>query len=680
MIYSDSPSAGRSEDATFSGRGGQRTRESIKVIRRSINSDKVLAFLFLLAAAPVRGQAPPPYTITTIAGQLGGTPTYSGDGGVATSAFLWGPSGLIFDSSGNLDIGDTDNQVVRQINASGTISTIAGSCTATPCVGAFSGDAGAATKAGLDNPSGLAFDSKGNLYIADTDNFEIREVTNGTINTVAGHNSSGASFSGDLAAATSAQLWNPSSVAVDPSGNFYIADAFNNVVRVVCETQTPIACTNIEFGSDTWAAGDINTFSGDNAMGAGYQGDGGPATGALLNNPSFVLLDAAGNLYISDAGNNVIRKVNTSGIISTIVGDGTGLAGYQGDGGPANQAQLNNPKGLAFDSSGNLYIADTDNCVIRMVALNNNIYTIAGNQSAGCGASGNLGPATSAQLNLPAGVAVTGGKIYIADTGNNAIRLLTPAPELPQINAGGVITAGSFGASTTVAPGSWIEIYGAYLASDARSWGTADFNGSNAPISLDGTSVTVGGQSAFVAYISPGQVNVQTPSNITAGTQPLILKTQFGATAAYSLAIGTAPGIYAPSILNIGGNQYAGALLANSSTWVLPAGAVLGLTSQPAAPGDIITMYGVGFGTVTPAVAAGQLVPTTEQTALTAPVQILFGTTPATLPYQGLAPGFVGLYQFNVQVPTVAAGNAVPLTITQGGVTLPQTLYTAVGN
>jgi trimeric autotransporter adhesin len=658
------------------------------VIRRLINSDKphalnlfALALLFILAAVAVRAQTAPPYTITTIAGQLGGTPTYSGDGGAATSASLWGPSGLLFDSAGNLDIADTVNQLVRQINTSGEINTIAGTCPATPCVGTFSGDKGPATKAGLDHPSGLAFDSQGNLYIADTDNFEIREIVGGTIGTFAGNNGAGATFGGDLGAATSASLWNPSSVAVDPSGNVYIADAFNNVVRVVCETQTPIACTNIEFGSDTWAAGDINTFSGNNAMGVGYQGDGGAATGALLNNPAAVLLDPAGNLYISDSGNNVIRVVNTSGIISTLVGDGTGLAGYKGDGGPANQAQLNNPKALAMDSSGNLYIADTDNCVIRMVEPNGGtITTIAGNHSAGCGSSGNNGPATSAQLNLPAGIAVNGTKIYIGDTANNAVRMLTPAPELPQINAGGVITAGSFGASTTVAPGSWIEIYGTYLAADARSWGTADFNGSNAPTSLDKTSVTVGGQSAFVAYISPGQVNVEVPSNVTAGTQQLILTTGFGSTAAYNLTIGTVPGIYAPSILNIGGIQYAGALLANSATWVLPAGAVSGLTSQPAAPGDIITLYGVGFGTVTPAVAAGQLVPETEQTTLTAPVQILFGTASATLLYQGLAPGFVGLYQFNVQVPSVAANNAVPLTFSQGGVNLPQTLYTAVGN
>jgi uncharacterized protein (TIGR03437 family) len=655
------------------------------VIRPSINSDRAygnflltLALLSILAPAACRAQTATQFTITTIAGQLTAQGSYAGDGGAATSASLWGPADVIFDSSGNMDIADANNQRVRQVASGGTITTIAGNGTA-----GFAGNGASATASGteLNSPSGLAFDSKGNLYIADTDNFEIREVSSGTINNVAGDNGSGAGFAGDLGVATSAQLWNPSSVALDSAGNVYIADAFNNVVRVVCETQAPIACTNLAFGSDIWAAGDINTFSGNNPVGAGYQGDGFTATGALLNNPTFVMLDAAGDIYISDSGNNAIREINTMGIINTIVGDGTGVAGYKGDGGPPDQAQLNNPKGLALDSAGNLYIADTDNCVIRMVS-NGIITTIAGNQSAGCGSSGDKGPATSAQLNFPAGVTVSGGKIYIADTANNAIRLLTPVAAVaasPQINAGGVITAGSFGASTTVAPGSWVEIYGKDLAGTTRTWGSADFSGSSAPTSLGATSVTVGGQAAFVAYVSSGQVDVQVPSNLSAGAQPLVLTTAYGSTVPYSLTMGAAPGIYAPSLLNMGGKQYAGAFLPNGA-WALPSSAVSGLTSQPAAPGNVITLYGVGFGTVTPAVPAGQLAPASEQTSLAAPVQVLFGTTPATLQYQGLTPGSVGLYQFNVVVPSVAASSAVPLTIMQGGVTLPQVLYTAVGN
>jgi hypothetical protein len=183
------------------------------------------------------------------------------------------PADVIFDSSGNLYISDSINDLIREINSSGTISTFAGSCPATPCTGAFAGDGGAATKASLNSPSGMTFDSSANFYIADTDNFEIRKVTGGTISTVAGENSLGASFAGDLGAATSAGLWNSSGVAVDPAGNIYIADAYNNVVRVVCQTQTPIACTNNAFiGGVVWAAGDINTFAGNNATGAGYHG------------------------------------------------------------------------------------------------------------------------------------------------------------------------------------------------------------------------------------------------------------------------------------------------------------------------------------------------------------------------------------------------------------------------
>ena len=644
------------------------------------------AIVFALALLPAVCRAQTiPYTISTVVGTCSASSTtppclggYAGDGGSATSAQLNGPAAVIFDSSGNLYVADTVNNRVRKVSG-GTISTVAGNGTA-----GFAGDGSSATASGteLNAPSGLAFDKSGNMYIADTGNYEVRKITGSTISTVAGDNSSGAGFSGDLGLATSAQLWNPSGVAVDSAGNIYIADPYNNVVRVVCVTQSPVACTNNNFiGGTTWASGDINTLAGNEVTGPNYTGDGGIATGSSLNNPIAVLLDPTGNLYISDSGNNAIRKIDTSGIITTVVGDGSGNAGYLGDGGPATQAELNTPKGIAIDSAGNLYIADCNNFAIRMVTPDGTIYTIAGNGSPGY--SGDGGAATSATLWFPSGVAVNAGKVYVADNGNNVIRLLTPVAENPQVNAGGVITAGSFGASTTVTPGSWIEIYGKYLANTAMEWGSANFNGSTAPTSLGGTSVKVGGQPAYVSYVSPGQVDVQVPSNIPAGTQPVVVTTASGSSSSYNLTIGQAPSLYAPSILDIGGQQYVGALFANSSTWVLPTGAVSGLTSKPASANDIITLYGVGFGNATPqgggsAIPAGQLVGSTELTSLASPVTIMFGTTPATIQYQGLAPGFVGLYQFNVQVPSGVSGNAVPLTFTQGGVTGSQTLYTAV--
>lgn len=639
----------------------------------------VLVFTFL----PILGQAqaPPPYTISTVAGTCTASSTvppctggYSGDGGSATSATFNGPFGILFDSSGNLYIADSLNNRVRKIS-NGSVSTVAGNGTA-----GFAGDGSSATASGteLNSPSGLAFDSSGNLYIADSGNYEVRKVSGGNISTVAGKNSLGSGFGGDLGPATSAELGNPSGVVVDSGGNIYIADPANNTIRVVCVTQTPIACTTSYFGGTVWATGDINTFAGTQLTGQGYSGDGGPATGSLLNNPVSLSYDSVGNMYIADSGNNAVRKVDTNGNISTIAGNG--VPGYSGDGGPATDALLNTPKGVAVDSTGNVFIADSVNCVIRMVAPDSTIYTIAGNQAAGCGFTGDGGPATSAQFWFPSGVAVNGGNVYVADNGNNVIRLLTPAPRVPAINAGGVITAGSFGGSTTVTPGSWIEIYGQYLAGSTRTWASSDFNGSNAPTSLASTSVSIGGKPAYVAYVSTGQVNVQVPSDITAGTQQLILKTASGTSAAYNLTIGPAPSVYAPSVVNIGGKQYVGALFANSSTWVLPSSNSTGLTSKPASPGDTITLYGVGFGTVTPDVPAGQLVGPTELTALTSPVQILFGTTPATISYQGLAPSLVGLYQFNVTVPDVTASDAVPFSFTQGGAAGTQTLYTAVGN
>ena len=249
---------------------------------------------------------------------------------------------------------------------------------------------------------------------------------------------------------------------------------------------------------------------------------------------------------------------------------------------------------------------------------------------------------------------------------------------LPAVASGGVISAGSFGAFTAVAPGSWIEIYGSNLAAHSRSWSGADFNGINGPTSLDGTSVTIGGQKAFVDYISPGQVNVQVPSNIGTGSQPLVVQTPAGLSAAYSVTVNAQqPGLLAPASFGIGGKQYVTAVFSDGS-YVLPPGAIPGLASRRAQPGDNIEFYGVGFGSVTPDTPAGAIVQ--HLNTLVAPLHIYFGQMEASWSYAGLAPQAVGLYQFNVVVPNVGGGDTIPLTFSMAGTLGHQTLYIPVQN
>jgi len=601
------------------------------------------------------------YTISLFAGTAPVPPAlptegFAGDGGQALSAQLAGPTGIWVDSSHNIYIVDKDNDRIRKVASNGVISTVAGSSTAD----VYAGDGGKATSASLNRPNGIAFDTAGNIYIADTGNHVVRKVnTSGIISTVAGNNSS--AYSGDGGPAIDASLSEPSGLAFDGAGNLYIADTNNNCIRIVTPDQN------------------IHTFAGQCSY-ALFQGDGGPATQAKLNKPYSVAVDPYGSVYISDTQNERLRKVTPDGIINTIAGSGTpGALGFAGDNGPALQAEFSSPSGLALDASGSIYIADKGNFRIRKILPSGIVVTVAGNGTPGY--SGNAA-ATSAEMYFPQGVfADSSGDVYIADTQNDIVRELTTSnsSSLPAVSKGGVTSAYQFGALASPAPGSWIEIYGSNLAADSRLWATTDFNGNNAPTSLDGTTVTIGGQLAYVDYISPGQVNVQVPSTVPTGTQPVVVTSGSNVSQPLSITINaTAPGLYAPPQLLIGGNQYVGALfpIASPLTYVLPPGAITGFTSQRAKSGETITLYGIGFGGNVP---AGQIAGTGD-TLPTGAFQISFGGTPATVKYAGLAPGYVGLYQFNVVVPNVAADDLTPVTFTLGGVAGTQTLYTAIGN
>jgi uncharacterized protein (TIGR03437 family) len=595
------------------------------------------------------------YTISTVAGG-GSGPSY-GDGGPATSAYLPGPAGVALDTTGNLYIADTFN-AVRKVSLSGIITTIVGSYNAA----GFSGDGGPATEAALSSPTGVALDVVGDLYIADLGNNRIRRVSPaGTITTVAGGGTP-TSGNGDGGAATSATLSAPGGVAVDGAGNIYISEG-------------GLAGSRIRKVSTN---GTISTIAGNGTP--SFSGDGGPAVNASLNTPLGIALDGGGNLYIADGGNSRIRKVSASGIITTVAGNGT--LSFSGDGGLATSAALNVPTWVAVDSAGNLYIADAGNERVRVVNAAGVITTIAGDGV--LGTTGDGGPATSAELNVPFGITLGGGgAVYVSTQGSSGrVRVLTPSSSsssLPSINSGGIVSAGAFGAFTSIAPGSWIEIYGSNLAADSRSWTGSDFNGVNAPISLDDTSVTIGGQAAFIDYISAGQVNAQVPSNVGTGPQPVIVKTLSSSSPAYTVNVNAAePGLLAPSSFNIGGTQYVAALFPDNVTYVLPPGSIAGVPSQRAQPGDTITFYGIGFGPVVPSIPAGQIVE--ESNTLASSLQIKFGTVLASMTYEGLAPSAVGLYQFNVVVPSIPSSDATPLTFTLGGVAGTQTLYISVQN
>lgn len=244
-----------------------------------------------------------------------------------------------------------------------------------------------------------------------------------------------------------------------------------------------------------------------------------------------------------------------------------------------------------------------------------------------------------------------------------------------------LISAGSYGGFKSIAPATWIEIYGLNLVSNAASteWSSGDFNGTTAPTAVGGTTVTVGGQNAFIDYASPGQVNAQVPSNVATGLQPVIVTTAGGSSLPYVVQVNSIePGLLAPPVFQIGGVQYAVALFGDGITYVLPPGVTNQVPTRRAKPGDTIVFYGVGFGPVTPDIPAGQIaeVASTLETS----AKFFFAGTPAQVNYYGLTPTFVGLYQFNVVVPNIAASDTVPVTFTVGTSNSSQTMVTAIGN
>jgi len=673
------------------------------------------------------------YTIYTAAGNEteGGGPFFGGDNGPATSALLYSPYGIAVDNDGNLYIADSGNCRIRKVSK-GVITTVAGN--GKPELGtSFSGDGGPATSAPLSGPVGVAVDSAGNIYIADVNKFRIFEVSNGVITTVAGSGGHGqfdaGGFGGDGGPATSAWLNEPSGVAVDSAGNIYIADSGNNRIREV-------------------SIGVITTVAG----GGSSLGDGGPATSAQLNGPSGIAVDAAGNLYIADTYNNRIRKV-ANGVITTVAGDGA--QGLGGDGGPAISAQVFRPQGAAVDSSGSLYIADTINNRIRKVA-NGVVTTVAGDGAYTIyGFSGDGGPATSAQLDAPMGVAPdSAGNVYIADTNNDRIRIMTPVGSscaysasptaLRAPAAGGNFTVGvqtSASCFWTVSGlPSWITVSGAFSASGSAAvtfevpagFGTARsatifvagisitvtqlaplphitallnaasyasgavspgeivsiFGTSIGPAnpaflaldstgkvsnSIGGVTVSFSGYLAPLTYVSSTQINAIVPYEIAGNPLAFVEVTFAGQTSNEpSLQFAaTAPGIFTQNSSGTG----PGAILNGDSS--------LNSQQNPATPGSTVQIFMTGEGLTTPAQATGAVTPVNTSgvgpitPAPQLAVAVLIGNQPAQVIWDGEAPGLVaGVLQVDAAVPTTASAGANSITvqvgnqISQNGVTV----------
>ncbi|MES2701669.1 MAG: T9SS type A sorting domain-containing protein [Bacteroidota bacterium] len=418
--------------------------------------------------------------ITTIAGD--GITQYIGDGTPATVYSLAHPEGIYVDKNGTVFVADNYNHRVRKITATGTISTLAGNNTT-----GYSGDGGPATAAVLNKPNGIFADTAGNLYVTEWYNNVVRKISasTGIITTVCGNGGGG--FSGDGGPATAAHFETPGGAVVDLAGNIYIPDYGNHRIRKVSA-----------------ATGIINTVAGNGTN--GYSGDGGVATNAALSYPLSLCLDSAGNIFVAEFGSNVIRRIDAgTGVISTVAGNGTN--GYTGDNGPATTAQLGLPNSVFMDKKGILYISEYGNNVIRAVNTAGIISTIAG--TGVYSYTGDGGPPLAATFHIPSAVFVdSAGTLYVADAGNSVIRkIMLPISGVNDMEATGngvcIYPNPSNGkfilryASKDEACVTIIDVRG------QRIYGTTLRNGSN--------DIDVSGHAAgiyFVQVVSAGSVQV----------------------------------------------------------------------------------------------------------------------------------------------------------------------------
>lgn len=592
-------------------------------------------------------------SITAVAGT--GVTGYSGDGGPATLAVLNTPFALAIDPAGNLYI-DNFGDRLRMVDTSGIIHTFAGcSC---------GGDGVPLTWVRTGFPLGVAVDAAGDVYYSDRDTDMVRRIApDGTATVVAGTGESG--FTGDLGPARQARLAGPAGLAFDTAGNLYIAEEQNNRIRRVSPDGT------------------IQTVAGNGI--SGWSGDGGPATAASLAAPDGVAVDTAGNIYIADTGTHRIREVTTDGVIHTIAGaDQYGLAG---DGGPATQALLINPRMLAFDHAGNLLITDSATNTVREITPAGMMRRVAGTGQAASGADG--GAATATAIWSPWGIAVdAAGDILIGETGVTRVRMIdaggsistlfgasafglatdttgrvwfgsggavgvasqTGAPfALPPVIYDGGLTNAAMMQTSDVSPGEIISIYGSRLAPAAPVTGVVSsgvlqteaggvqvlFNGIPSPVLYAGSGMDSAGLTA-------GQINAVVPYEI-AGMATVTMTVEYQGLSSNPVTLDVVPAVPAVFLAPLAGVLPVLAASDQNGTESRP--------GNPAQAGSIVSLYGTGAGLMNPAATDGHI----TGAALASPqlpVSASIGSQILAVTYAGDAPGFVsGALQVNVQLP-----------------------------
>jgi trimeric autotransporter adhesin len=637
--------------------------------------------------------------ISTAAGSGGGEPFY--EGGNAASVRLSGPTGVAIDAAGNIYIAEASlgsgsglaagDFRIWKVLPEGVISTLAGNGMAS-----YSGDGGPAAAAQFHAPAALALDTAGNLYIADRLNHRVRRMAaTGLISTVVGTGTAG--FEVDFGPPAGAQFHSPGGVAVDAAGKVYVADSLNARVRRLepggniftfagngnfayfgdagpanrASVNQPegvaldvagnvyIADTLNNVIRKVTADGSISTVAGTGAR--GFSGDGGPAVEALLNHPHAVVADASGNLYIADTGNHRVRRVDPKGMVSTIAG--SGLIGFDGDAGEAVTLSLASPAGVAVDAAGTVYIADTGHNRIRAVAAGA-MTTIAG--SGECCYSGDGGPANAAALNHPWGLAVDGaGTVYFSETGNNAIRALQPVGGAPYISA---VANGASNRPGPIAPGEVVVMFGAGFGPAKLASSQYDDAG-RLPTEVAGTRILFNGVAAPILYSSFSQAGAIAPYGISGASVAVTVQYQGSATLPVTVALASA----APAIFTLDSSGTGQVLAANEDGF-------LNGPDRPARPGSFVTLYATGEGETSPVGSDGKLAVAPLAKPLL-PVTATVGGQNAFVQYAGAALGMVaGIMQVNVQIPAgTPAGSAVPILLSVGDASSPAGVTVAVG-